>query len=628
MTHSLLCRPENEREAFFSIASPWAAVKSESVCEWVENNVELPTGAITGKMNLDYMPYAREILERYGDKGTRHLVLEFATQLGKTTILTAGMLYWIARDPSDAMWVMANADQARDFNKERFMPFVRQCGAVLDLCPRTSKGAIDKNLWGFTSQHYSSMVLNFVGAGSPANLASRPREKVQMDECDKYYDQLGFDAGTIQLVEERQKTMHFPVSVKASSPTLADRMIHVEYLKTDQRQFWVPCPRCEKPILLKFRIKSEKHGDCGLRWWHEHEDEAKTDKQWDYRKVRANAFYKCQECGGKIHSFERQAMMIEAAQNKRYGWKAQREQAESGRHGYQLSSLYSILGNETSLASISCKWLISRGLRSDMQTFINGWLAEPFNEEDTYDFKEVKLEIFTPQDIPEETSTPVMAVDVQEMGYWVLVRRFQRPSPEFPHGQSWLLYADFCQTIEDVAEVQREYGVEGENVTLDMAHRPNQVARDIIEHNWRGIWGSPNTRKFQWTIDGRRVWRIYSVPQTRDPMLGTSWENRTFKRAVFCMFSKHDALDIVSSLRYAEPAIWHATVNVNPDYAAHLNSRVKRKEKSKRTGRVEWVWHELHQRNHLADCESHVTIRALQLGLLALPNETEQMMVQ
>ena len=157
-----------------------------------------------------------------------------------------------------------------------------------------------------------------------------------------------------------------------------------------------------------------------------------------------------------------------------------------------------------------------------------------------------------------------------------------------------------------------------------MAHRPNQVAKDIIRFGWRGIWGSPNTRKFQWTIDGRRVWRPYSVPQFRDPMLGTSWENRTFKRAVFCLFSKHDALDMVSSLRSAEPAIWHATVTVNPDYAAHLNSRVKRKEKNKRTGRVEWVWHELTQRNHLADCESHVTIRALQLGLLSLPNETEQ----
>ena len=619
---SLLPNSANEGESFRAIGAPWAPVKTESVCDWVESNVELPTGAITGKMNLGYMPYAREILERYGSKNTRHLVLEFATQLGKTTILSAGMLYRIAREPEDAMWVMANADQARDFNKERFMPFVRQCKPVLDLAPRTTKGAIDKHLWGFTSQHYLSMVLNFVGAGSPANLASRPRGFIQMDECDKYYDQLGFDAGTIQLVEERQKTMHFPISVKASSPTLIDRMIHVEYLKTDQRQFWVPCPRCEQPILLKFRVKSEKHGDCGLRWWQEHEDEAKTDGQWDFRKIRANAFFKCQCCGGKIHSFERQDMLVEAAQNKDYGWKPQNERAETGRYGYQLSSLYSILGNETSFASIAAKWIISKGLRSDLQNFVNGWLAEPWDEAQAYDFKEVKLEIFRPHDIPED-SVPLMAADCQELGYWVLIRRFQRPSPQFPHGQSWLLFAGFCQTIEEMVDLQREYNIEGENVTLDMAHRPNQVARDIIKNGWRGVWGS-DTKRFQHVVDGQRVLRPYSVPQFRDPMLGTSWANRTFKRAVFVLFSKQEALEMVASLRYAEPAIWHYTVNAHPDYARHLNSRVKRREKNKRTGKVEWIWHELHQSNHLADCESHVTIRALQLGLLALPNQTEQ----
>ena len=125
-------------------------------------------------------------------------------------------------------------------------------------------------------------------------------------------------------------------------------------------------------------------------------------------------------------------------------------------------------------------------------------------------------------------------------------------------------------------------------------------------------------------FDGQRVLRPYSVPQFRDPMLGTSWANRTFKRAVFVLFSKQEMLDIVASLRYAEPQIWFCSVNVHPDYSRHLNSRIRRKEKNKRTGKVEWRWHELHQSNHLYDTEVHVTLRALQLGLLVLPNQTEQ----
>lgn len=618
----MISSQKNVDDVMELLSSPWAPARKESVCDWVEKNVELPTGAITGKVQLRYIPYAREILERYGDKNTRHLVMVFPTQAAKSTVLTLGMLYRIARDPEDAMWVMGNADQARDFNKERFMPFATLCKPVMDLVPRTSNGAINKHLWGFTSQHYQSMVLNFVGAGSTTNLSSRPRGLIQMDECDKYYDELKFDAGTIQLAEERQKTFHFPLAVKASSPTLETRMIWQEYLKTDMRQYWLPCPRCEQKILLEFRVASEKFGDCGLRWYHEHEDEAKTDGQWDMKKIRANAFYKAQCCGKMIHSFERQEM-LEAGL-----WVPGREQSEAGRYGYRLNSMYSILSQETSLGQIAVKYMLAKGLRGELQNFYNGWLAEPWDEAKSYDLQDVKLTVFTSQDIPKDNSTPVMAIDCQEGHFWALVRRYQPPTPEHPHGQSWLLYADRVDTEDELAEIQKEYGVAGENVTADMAHRPNQVGRMIIERGWRGIWGS-NTRKFQHPgPGGTKVMRPFSVVQFRDPMLGTSWENRTIKRARYVLFSKHDALDMVSSLRHAQPAIWHCTVNVNPKYSAHLNSRVKRQQQNKRTGKVEWIWAELSQANHLSDCESHATITALRLGLLSLPNETEKQNVK
>lgn len=605
-----------------ALSGMWAPVRQESVCNWVEKNVDIPTGAITGNVQLRKTPYCREILELYNDPATRHIVLAWATQLAKTSLLSWGMLFRIHRRPEDAIWVMGNADQYRDFNKERFMPYVRGCKPVMELVPKTERGSVDKHLWGFQNQHYRSMVLSFVGAGSATNLKSRPRGFVVMDEVDSYYDDMKFDAGTIQLAEARMKAFNFPLVVKASSPTYANRMIWQEYLKTDQRQYWVPCPRanCGELILLKFKIVSEKHGDCGLRWWHENEEEAKTDGGWDLKKVRANAFYKCQCCGGMIHSFEREDMI--QTENGAI-WKPQKGNAEAGRYGYNLGSMYSILSEETSLGAMAVKWLMAKGLASERKDFITGWLAEPYDESKGYDFEEIPLRLFTPQQISED-ATSIMAADVQELGYWVLIRRFQKPSPEHPHGQSWLLYAGFAQTVEEIVALQQEYQIEGENITLDLAHRPNQVARTIIEHGWRGIWGSA-TRKFQWTIDGRKVWRPYSAPQFRDPMLGTSWESRTFKRAVFCLFSKHDALDMVASLRHAKPPIWHATVNVDPRYAAHLNTRVKIEEKNKRTGRVEWIWRETSQVNHLFDCEVHVTIRALQLGLLSLPNETEQM---
>lgn len=615
----MLSNPKGIEDVRSVIADLWAPVKRESVVNWVEDNVELPTGAITGKVQTRYIPYGREILERFGDKNTRHLVMVFPTQAAKTTILSCGMLFRIHKDPEDAMWVMGNADQARDFSKERWQPFVYMCPPVLSLVPRTSKGMINKHLWGFTSQHFSSMVLNFVGAGSTTNLSSRPRGLILMDEVDKYYDEIKFDAGTIQLAEERQKTFPFPLAVKASSPTLANRMIWVEYQKTDMRQYFVPCPRCGQEILFKLRIVSPKHGDCGLRWWHEHDNEAKTDGQWDMQKVKANAFYKAQCCGGMIHNFERPDMLEHG------DWKASNPRAESGRHGYHLNSLYSILSQQTSFAQIAVQFLTAKGLRSELQNFINGWMAEPWDESQAYDQKEVRLEVFNNENIPKDEAIPIMGVDVQQQGYWVVIRSFAPPSERRAHGESWLLFADKVDSEADLEALQKEYNVQGEDVVLDMAHRPNQVARLIIERDWRGVWGSPNAKHFYHKQpNGTRVSRPYSVVQFRDPMLGTKWEDRTFTRARYVNFAKDPILDIVSSLRYAEPTMWHVSVNVHPEYARHLNSRIKRQGKNKRTGRTEWLWYELHQSNHLADCESFVAVRAMQRGLLSLPQESEE----
>jgi hypothetical protein len=211
-------------------------------------------------------------------------------------------------------------------------------------------------------------------------------------------------------------------------------------------------------------------------------------------------------------------------------------------------------------------------------------------------------------------------VDYQVNGFWALVRKYAPPSVERPHGESWLVYADWVQSKEEIKEIQDEYGVEGEDAVMDMAKRPNQAGQIILELGIRGMWGSPTTKQF-WhrQPDGTRVSRPYSVVQFRDPLLGTKWENRTFERVRYVNFVKSAALDAVSALRYHEPTIWHASANVNPVYARHINAFQKRYQKNKRTGRLEWEWINVHQEDHLMDAECMGVIRAIQKGLVVIP---------
>jgi DNA-directed RNA polymerase subunit RPC12/RpoP len=588
--------------------------KRESVVQWCEHNVEVPTGAIRGRLNMKMAPYGREILERFGERKTKSITMCFASQSAKTTITILGMLYRLVKDAQDAMWVFPNRELGNSFSKARWMKFVQGCPPASQLLPRTSKNEIDRHLFAFMEQHFLTMFLKFVGSNSPANLASFPCGILVMDECDKYGDQSKYEAAALDLAEERTKTFPFPLVVKASTPTTAERMIWPAFLKSDQRYFWLPCPRCSQSILLRFRVKSERHGDCGLRWWRESEEEVKTNGEWDVNKVQATAFYRCQECGGEIQDFERTAMLEQGQ------WRPSNEAAESGDYGYHLSSLYSILSQKTSFGAIAGKWIVAKGILSGRQNFINSWLAETWDAERMFDLTEVVTESYTLQDVPKE-AVAILTVDVQEGHFWAVVRRWAPPSKEKPNGESWLLFADRVETADQLEALQKEHGVMGENVLLDLAHRPNQTGQLIISKGWRGIWGSDTKQFWHPQPNGTRLERIFSVVQLRDPHLGTAWEARTPHRVRYVKFSTYGAMDLVASLRYTTPTIWHITANTSEKYQRHLNSRMKMLLQNKRTGRMEPIWKQLHQDDHLLDCEEFQVIRAIQVGLISLPAE-------
>jgi phage terminase large subunit GpA-like protein len=588
--------------------------KKESVVDWCENNVSVPTGAVQGQLSMRMAPYGREILERFGDRKTRSLTMCFASQSSKTTLIILGMLYRLCKNPQDAMWVMPNRELANSFSKSRWMKFIQECPPTKSLLPLTGRGEIDRHLFAFMEQHFINMFLKFVGSNSPANLASFPCGTLVMDETDKYGEQTKYEAAALDLAEERTKTFPFSLIVKASTPTMAARMIWPAFEASDQRRYWVPCPRCGKDILLFFKFKSEVHGDCGLRWYRGSDVEVKTNGEWDLNKVKQQAYYKCQECGGEIQDYER-SKILEAGK-----WIPGNTQTEEGVYGYHLSSLYSILSDKTSFGAIAVKWLQSKSILSGRQNFINSWLAETWDAERAFDHIDIQREEYNPLSLPEK-ATALMFADVQENGFWVVIRRFMPPSKELPYGESWLLHADFAESEDHLEKLAKDFNVLNHNVLLDMAHRPNQVGRMCIEHNWRGLWGTDTKAFYHRQPNNVRIERIYSVVQLRDPHLGTPMANRTFQRAKYIKYSKSAALDLVSSLRYATPTIWHVSANVSDRYQRQLNSKVKVMQQSKKTGRWESFWKDLHTEDHLLDAECGVAIQAVILGLVAVPQE-------
>lgn len=587
-----------------------------SAAQWAEREVYVATGPKQGRFSLKETPYAREPIDCFGDKEVRNLVLDWGAQSSKSTVLIIGLLYRIARDPRDALWVSANADLAKGFSKERWQPWAKRCPQVNEQIPKNRRGEPDKHQWGFMNQQFNNMLLNFMGSNSPANLSSRPVGILVLDETDKYAEQSKFEAGALQLVEERVKAYDFSFIAKASTPTTEGRVIWPEFLKTDQRYYRVPCPRCGQEIRLLFTVKTQEHGLCGVRWWRDSQDEAKTDGEWDMAKVVANAHYRCQKCGKEFMDWERYGMIENGI------WRPTNLNAPKDSRGYHLSSLYSVISEATSIPSIAVKWLQASKQIGGRQNFFNSWMAETWSMDKAFDETEVTHEVYVIETTPQADGSVLIAfVDVQTDHFWVVIRKFAKRSPEKPFGESWLIVADRCETEEELVKLQQEHRVEGANFVLDMRGNKNVAAGMIVRNGWRGAMGVDTPQEFAHTVPGGKVYRPFSEVCYRDPFLGTGWQDRTLDRARYVKFHKETFMDIQSALKTHSPVIWHTHANVHPLYQKHLNAVVKRMQLNPKTQRMEAVWTNVSNQDHLLDCEVGLGIRALQLGLIAVPGD-------
>lgn len=593
-----------------------------SVADWVEQNVEIPPGAesFSGAFRFDRVPYAREPLQCYADRSVRELVLVFGTQCIKTTIMRLGAMYRIVNDPVPCVWVLPNEKPlALSFAKGRWHPMLMQSKATANLIPKTSKGQIDRYRFGFLEQLFPGMSINFVGSNSPANLASRSAGLIQMDEIDKYARETDFEPGALQNVEERAKNFFFHLIVKSSTPTTESHGVWPQFQYTDQRHFYVPCPRCGKLIILRFRAKTEAHGDCGLRWWRESEDEVKKNGKWDLAAVAANTFYKCQECGGEIKDHERSGMI----QSDLAEWRAHNLSAREGRRGYHLSSLYSLVSGECTFSAIASKWCEKSGVTSERHRFINSTLAEPWNASRAFDEEKITISDYDPHAVPKvsnENEIIIGTIDFQLNHFWVVFRKWQRPSAEFPSGQSWLLLADRIETEEEIAVLQQEYGALSENMRLDVAGAFNRAGQILLRRRWRGMHGSDRKHYPHTMSNGVRVQRIYSEVQWRDAHHGTSRQaasNDNFYPFIY--WCKDPVRDFVSALRARRETLWHIHANTHPAYQQHLNSHIRLKKVKPSTGETEDYWIEKSGRDdHLWDCECMNASTALELGYAEL----------
>lgn len=581
----------------------------ESVAEWCRRNLTFDEANNHGPFETSGREYVCEVLEDFKSASVSDEVLVWGSQSRKTGTLMGGQAWRLANDPCGVLWVMPSITLAKKFSRQRWRSMVEASEGTRHLIPTGAH----RHDWATLEQRLGSNTINFVGSNSPSNLASNPCRVVILDEVDKFADAGGGEADAVTLAEQRTKDQPSPQRWKTSTPTVYEGLIWQEFLKGDQRRYFVPCPHCSKPVVFAwskdFTVFKITGAEAFIFW----DKEAKRqDGSWDYERVEASAHALCPHCSYKILDNQKTAM-VRAGK-----WAATAPNATPGFVSRHLPSLYAA-STETTFGKLAVKFLKA----TDKLGFITGDLAEPYQGQDR---GRQRVELVSSM-IDRAGATKLLTVDCQAKSphFWYVVRAWK-------DGNSEAIEAGNVDAWSELADIQKRHEIPATAVFVDSGYGAKddaEVYRNCASNStlmdfggkpvcvgWMPTKGLPGRELF---LNAATKVRVPFTVKSLDPHVGTYLQG---KASIDMLEFRGDAFkDILQSLREGRgTGKWSVDKEVATEiYWKHLDAEVKTLVQN-HFGRRKWVWMLRHQAwpNHLLDCEVIQLAAASYLGWFKL----------
>lgn len=204
-----------------------------------------------GKWRTSRVPYMKEPLDMATSHSVEKVVIMAASQVAKSELLMNVMGYYMDQEPSSIMMIQPTVENAEAFSKERIDPTIQASPVLKEKMSVTvsdEKGRSRKSSSTIRMKHFIGGYLAMVGSNSPSGLASRPIRVLLCDEIDRYGSTQEGDP--LKLAVQRTQNFTNRKIVFVSTPTTEQReggpTIYEEFMKSDQRGFFVTCPHCGK----------------------------------------------------------------------------------------------------------------------------------------------------------------------------------------------------------------------------------------------------------------------------------------------------------------------------------------------------------------------------------------------
>jgi phage terminase large subunit GpA-like protein len=465
-----------------------------TISQWAERYryISSAESSRPGMWDNTLFPFAKEIMDAACDPEVEEVTVMGSAQISKTEILKNIVGYYIDYEPTKILIVMPTELIGRAFSVDKLEPMINNNPCLSNKILKL-KGQKNVN----TKMHkvYLGGSLTIVGSNSPNSLAQRSVKIVISDDIDRMPESSGEEGDPVRLAEERSESYRLVgfKHIRFSTPTIKGiSRIERLYLRSDQREYYVPCPFCNHYQTLKFE---------NLVWDKESQDMfgIKTTDRFE------NTKYKCEKCGELIEEKHKNWMLNNGK------WVAKYPEIKKHR-GYWINRLYSQF---SSWGDIARRFNEVKDSPEELKVFLNTYLARTWEAEEYKELDEAyllnRVEDYCTDDnprIPNGVLFLTAAVDTQPDRLEILVKGWGRD------WESWLIHYEKLWGDPDQLDVWnmldefwdrewiREDGIRmkirgafidsgGSNTEAVYEYCRRRQYRDIIAIKGIGGWGKP-----------------------------------------------------------------------------------------------------------------------------------------
>lgn len=606
------------REVLIPVAGRLDPPERLSVTEWADRYRVLSSdqSAEPGRWRTSRTPYLMEIQDCFSDYRVRSIVVVASARVGKSECMKNMVLYALDRMPAPILYVLPVEADALDEANSALRKSIEQCprtaayilqhpfvvGSVIHLAPPRKI----RMAWAKAARTMVRVTVRFVFFD-------------EVDNCEKAAGTLG---DTFTLAEQRTTTYgHRGKTVAVSTPSTPEGSAWREYLASDQRQYYVPCPFCGHYQVLAFpRLTWPKDRTAAeiargeLAWYPCEACEERIGEDRRMWMIRRGFWLPKGRRPTQPLPLDNPAAVADASRSDRRKWRPEVAGPIplTRRVGFHLWAAYSPF---VSFGAIAQQFLDSKGDPEKMRIFCNAVLGEPFTDK-ADDVAEDDLRKLAEGGLPRGVLPPeAMAVgvgaDVQSDHCYYTVRAYGS------RRRSWTIAEGTTETLDELYEVASSWWerpgmdpLRARFLAVDSGHRTDEIYE--FARRYTGVYPVKGVPRATAQVRPSRIEYTFRGKVRPDSMTIYLVDVGYWK----------DALYRMARVPPGEPGHWRLHADISEEYLRQVTAEQKVWLTTRKRGRVErqqvWVPKRAGAANHWLDTEVYVMALAELLGLTRL----------